>query len=122
MYYGSRVLGAFKNKNYILGKLGVHKNQKFLNVLFNHFLGVLYKKFNYYISDSLTALKIYPYKLISNIELNTNGFETDHEISCLLLKKKYRIIEFPNNYYQDLKIKEKKIKLVDAFIAIKTIF
>lgn len=123
VYYGSRVLGALKNNNYFLGKLGVHKNQKFLNVLFNHFLGILYKlKFNYYISDSLTALKIYPHKLISNIELNTSGFETDHEISCLLLKKKYKIIEFPISYVPRSKDQGKKIKLVDAFIAIKTIF
>ena len=37
-------------------------------------------------------------------------------------KKKYRIIEFPISYLPRSKDQGKKIKLVDAFIAIKTIF
>tara|TARA_A100001011_G_C14290599_1_gene836003 strand:+ start:760 stop:1476 length:717 start_codon:yes stop_codon:yes gene_type:complete len=123
IYYGSRVLGAIKNKTNILGNFGVHKNQKILNVFFNHFLGLLYKiKFNYYISDSLTAIKIYPNKLIKNIKINTFGFETDHEISCIILKNNYNIKEFPISYFPRSISEGKKIKLIDAFTAVKTIF
>ena len=73
------------------------------------------------ISDLLTGYKVYEKDFFNRNKIQTNGFETDHEISAKLVKQNYSILEVPINYnprsYQD----GKKIKLIDGFKAILTL-
>ena len=49
---------------------------------------MLYGKF---ITDTLTAYKIYKTSIIKDFTVKTKGFETDHELTAKLIKKGIRI-------------------------------
>jgi len=68
----------------------------------------------------LTAYKIYPIHVIRKMDIITNGFETDHEITAKLIKNGIQILEVPI-HYQPRTLKEgKKIRMRDAFLALWT--
>ena len=111
--YGSRIKGAIKYYNCKKIFLGKHPKQSFgayfANILISIFTFLLYGR---YISDMLTAYKIYPAFFMKDLKIDTNGFETDHEISAKLIRNSIKF-----NIYEG-----KKISMLDGFIAIKTLF
>ena len=48
-----------------------------------------------YLTDTVTALKLFPTPLIQSLPLETTGFELDHEITSRLLARKKNIREVP---------------------------
>lgn len=99
-----------------------HHNQNILsylaNILFILMFMVLYKTI---ITDPLTGYKLYPRKFFDMNQINSNGFEADHEITAKLIKNKYKIEEVPAKYRPRSVAEGKKINFYDAIKAIKTI-
>ena len=74
-----------------------------------------------WITDTLTAYKLYPASIVKNIRVRTSGFETDHEITAKLVRRGCRIIEEPIEYLPRSVEAGKKIKPRDGFIAVWTL-
>ena len=74
-----------------------------------------------WISDTLTAYKLYPAGVLKSLSLETSGFETDHEITAKLIREGLRIAEVPIAYYPRSAEEGKKIKPRDGLIAVWTL-
>jgi hypothetical protein len=74
-----------------------------------------------WITDTLTAYKLYPAGPVKNMRLQTRGFETDHEITARLIRAGHRIVEVPIGYHPRSKEEGKKIKPSDGLIALWTL-
>jgi dolichol-phosphate mannosyltransferase len=74
-----------------------------------------------WITDTLTAYKLYPAKPVKDMKLQTRGFETDHEITARLIRSGHTIVEVPVEYYPRSKEEGKKIKATDGLIAVWTL-
>jgi hypothetical protein len=55
------------------------------------------------------------------MNVKTNGFETDHEITAKLIKQGLRIVEVPISYFPRGVEAGKKIRARDGFIAVWTL-
>ena len=112
--YGSRVLGQRWP--------GKHPDQGvgpwFAGVVLSVWTFLLYGR---WISDTLTAYKLYPAKVLKAMKLETSGFETDHEITAKLIRAGFKIAEVPISYHPRSKAEGKKIKPRDGWIAICTL-
>jgi dolichol-phosphate mannosyltransferase len=75
-----------------------------------------------YLTDTVTALKLFPREMLMSLALTTSGFELDHEITAKVLARGYRIVEVPVRYYPRSKEEGKKIGARDWFIACRTLF
>lgn len=70
------------------------------------------------LTDVCTCYKAFKAPVLKSFQLKSNGFDFDVEVTAKALKKKYKIIEVPINYYPR-KIEEgKKIRPRDGLIAI----
>ena len=120
--YGSRTLWQFKKEEGYKLFPGRHPNQDFApwlaGVILSAWTLILYQK---WISDTLTAYKIYPANFFKNINIKTNGFETDHEITSKLIKSKIKIYEVPIRYLPRTVAEGKKIGPKDGFNAVWTL-
>jgi len=114
--YGSRYLDDAGNRNYRKYP-GQNYGAWIFAILFPYYIYLLKK---IWISDPLTGYKIYPAKLFDSWQPITQGFETDHEITCHLINSDYELIETPIAYYPRSKKEGKKIKAADALKAIYT--
>lgn len=119
--FGSRVLmNKKKYKNFLFP--GKHPRQNFgpffMNIILQNLFKILFKK---NITDLLTGYKIYEKKIFKKIKIETNGFETDHEITSKLVRLGYQIIEVPINYNPRTREEGKKINFLDGIKAIYTI-
>lgn len=85
--YGSRFLGPHSNLLF-WHKLG--------NQFLNFFVNVL---FDTTISDLETCYKLLPTELMREMNLHSDGFDIEVEITCKLLKKGIRIYEVPISYF-----------------------
>jgi len=74
----------------------------------------------HYVSDTVTALKLFPRRLLADLPLETSGFELDHEITAKILARGYRIIEVPITYQPRSKAEGKKIGFRDWVIGART--
>ena len=74
-----------------------------------------------WISDTLTAYKLYPRSVFGWMKVKTHGFETDHEITAKLVRASIRITEVPIAYHPRSVEEGKKIKASDGFMAIWTL-
>lgn len=74
----------------------------------------------HYISDTVTALKLFRAEVIRPIELVTRGFELDHEITAKILARGARLAEVPIRYHPRTKAEGKKIGARDWLIALRT--
>lgn len=104
--YGSRFLTSHKPlyKIYFLGN-------KFLSMLTK----ILYRA---QITDMETCYKVFKASVIKSIELNSNGFDIEPEITAKILKKCIKIQELPIKY-SPRKVEEgKKINWKDGLKAI----
>ena len=73
-----------------------------------------------YLTDTVTALKLFPRALLNELALVTSGFELDHEISAKVLARGHAIVEVPIRYYPRSRADGKKIGMRDWFIAVRT--
>jgi dolichol-phosphate mannosyltransferase len=73
-----------------------------------------------YLTDTVTALKLFRRDLLTSLDLQTTGFELDHEISAKVLARGGRIVEVPIRYYPRSRLEGKKIGLRDWFTALRT--
>jgi glycosyltransferase involved in cell wall biosynthesis len=75
-----------------------------------------------YISDTVTALKLFRAEVVKKLTLVSRGFELDHGITAKVLAGGGRLCETPIRYYPRTKAEGKKIGLRDWFIATRTFF
>jgi dolichol-phosphate mannosyltransferase len=73
-----------------------------------------------YLTDTVTALKLFPRPLLAGLTLDTTGFELDHELTSKVLARGYRIAEVPIRYYPRSRQEGKKIGARDWFRALRT--
>ena len=121
--YGSRYL-KHPNRGKIVNLLtGKHPNQSWPAYLGGQSLSfIALVCTGRYLTDTVTALKLFRREVIRPLQLCTTGFELDHEISSKVLAGGYRIVETPISYFPRSKEEGKKIGLKDWFRALKTFF
>ena len=119
--YGSRYMKypqRGKLRNLLSGK---HAHQSWTAYLGGQSLSFVALFFTgHYLSDTVTALKLFRRDVIQGLDLHTSGFELDHEISSKILSRGYRIVEVPIRYFPRSKAEGKKIGLRDWFKACRT--
>jgi glycosyltransferase involved in cell wall biosynthesis len=108
--YGSRYLGR-----------GRHPNQSLAAYLGGRSLSLAARIFTgRYLTDTVTALKLFHREQLATVPLETSGFELDHEITAKMARRGARIVEVPIHYSPRSREEGKKIGLRDWFIAIRT--
>jgi glycosyltransferase involved in cell wall biosynthesis len=75
-----------------------------------------------YLTDTATAYKLFHRADIAAIDLQTPGFEFDHEITARILARGKRIVEVPIRYAPRSRQEGKKIRAWDWVIALKTLW
>ena len=73
-----------------------------------------------YLSDTVTALKLFPRSLLTTLDLQTSGFELDHEITAKVLARRLKIVEVPIHYDPRSREEGKKIGARDWLIGTRT--
>jgi len=120
--YGSRTLGQLQRSDGLTLFPGRHPQQGaaswLAGVLLTLFTMLLYRR---WITDTLTAYKLYPAAAVKAMKLRTSGFETDHEITARLIRMGLRIAEVPIEYDPRSVEQGKKIKASDGFLAVWTL-
>ena len=110
--YGSRYLGR-----------GRHTNQSLTAYLGGRSLSyVALACTGTYLTDTVSALKLFPREMLMSLTLTTSGFELDHEITAKVCARGLRIVEVPVRYYPRSREEGKKIGMKDWFIACRTFF
>lgn len=107
--YGSRFLGPHLNLLF-WHRVG--------NSVLNFLVNILY---NTTLSDMETCYKLVPTKLMRSINLQSNAFDIEPEITCKLLRKGHSIYEVPISYVGRTHAEGKKITWKDGFSAILVI-
>ena len=108
--YGSRYMGR-----------GRHANQSLAAYLGGRSLSLAALAFTgRYLTDTVTALKLFHRADLAALPLETSGFELDHEITARLSARGRRIIEVPIRYAPRSKEEGKKIGARDWFIGVRT--
>ncbi len=72
------------------------------------------------ISDTVTALKLFPRDVVCALPLETTGFELDHEITARLAAQGCRFAEVPVAYFPRSRAEGKKIGFKDFLRALRT--
>jgi dolichol-phosphate mannosyltransferase len=120
--YGSRTLGQYVNQRGLTLFPGRHAQQGagpwLAGVLLTLWTAMVYQR---WITDTLTAYKLYPGAVVKGMHLRTSGFETDHEITAKLIRLGKKIVEVPIAYYPRSVEEGKKIKPSDGLIAVWTL-
>ena len=73
-----------------------------------------------YLTDTVTALKLFPRSLLTELHLETSGFELDHEITSKVLARGLRIVEVPIQYFPRSREEGKKIGAKDWVRGLRT--
>jgi len=119
--YGSRPLGIWKSGS-SSGLPGKHPEQGvgpwLANTVLSLCIGMLYGRV---VTDPLTAYKLYPLKILRSMNVKTHGFETDHELTAKLIKRRIPIKEVPVSYMPRSRQEGKKIRARDGLIALWTL-
>jgi glycosyltransferase involved in cell wall biosynthesis len=119
--YGSRYLkhpASGTLKNLLTGKHPQQSLAAYLGGQSLSFVALLYTR--RYLTDTVTALKLFPRELLVDLRLESSGFELDHEITAKVLARGWSIVEIPIRYYPRSRAEGKKIGLRDWFRAIRT--
>jgi glycosyltransferase involved in cell wall biosynthesis len=120
--YGSRTLGQRGGQPKWTLFPGKHPQQGvgpwLAGALLTLWTALVYRR---WITDTLTAYKLYPGPVVKNMKLRTSGFETDHEITAKLVRLGKKIVEVPISYYPRSRDEGKKIKPTDGLIAVWTL-
>ncbi len=119
--YGSRLLGQKRDHPHVWPS-GRHPKQRLgawmANRLLTLWTAVLFGR---WISDPLTAYKLYPTSLLKRFHVRTCGFESDHELTAKIIKAGHPIVEVPISYSPRSLEEGKKIRARDGLIAIWTL-
>jgi len=108
--YGSRYLGH-----------GKHASQSWPAYLGGRSLSLVAWLFTgRYLTDTVTAYKLFSRADLAALPLETSGFELDHEITARLTARGKRIVEVPITYMPRTKEEGKKIGARDWLVALKT--
>ena len=75
-----------------------------------------------FLTDTVTAYKLFRRADLASVNLQTTGFELDHEITSRLLARGLKIVEVPIRYAPRSREEGKKIGLRDWFIALRTFY
>jgi glycosyltransferase involved in cell wall biosynthesis len=120
--YGSRTMGQAALQRGLTLFPGRHPEQS-LGAWLAGALLTLWTALVYFrwITDTLTAYKLYPASAVKQMRLRTSGFETDHEITAKLIRRGLSIVEVPIRYLPRSREEGKKIKASDGFIAVWTL-
>jgi dolichol-phosphate mannosyltransferase len=108
--YGSRYLGRGRHPNQ---SLAAYVGGRSLSLAALVFTGR-------YLTDTVTALKLFHRKQIAALELQTSGFELDHEITAGMAHRGARFVEVPIRYSPRSREEGKKIGMRDWFVAVRT--
>jgi len=108
--YGSRYMGRGRHANQ---SLAAYLGGRSLSLVALAFTGA-------YLTDTVTALKLFPRELLTSLTLTTSGFELDHEITAKMLARGCRIREVPVSYHPRSREEGKKIGVKDWFIGCRT--
>ena len=110
--YGSRYM-----------KSGKYTNQSWTAFLGGRSLSLIGWLFTgTYLTDTVTALKLFRAETIKSMDLKTTGFELDHEITSKVLAQGLTIREISINYFPRTKAEGKKIGFRDWVKAVKTFY
>ncbi|MEO5894713.1 MAG: glycosyltransferase family 2 protein [Vicinamibacterales bacterium] len=108
--YGSRYL-----------RRGRHANQSLTAYLGGRSLSAVALLFTgVYLTDTVTALKLFHRADIAALTLETGGFELDHEITAKMTARGRRIVEVPIAYRPRSRAEGKKIGMRDWFVGVRT--
>ena len=108
--YGSRFIGPHSNLLF-WHRLG--------NSLLNFFVNVLYDTT---LTDMETCYKVLPTELFRQLDIQSNKFDLEPEITCKLLKRGVKIFEVPITYVGRDFSEGKKISWRDGVEALRVIF
>ena len=109
--YGSRLNGGKAQRVYLYSHFVANKFLSF-------FLDSL---FNTTLTDMETCYKVMTRRVIQMLNLKSNGFEIEAEISAKVFKNKFRVYEMPISYYGRTYSEGKKIRWSDGFMAVWTL-
>jgi glycosyltransferase involved in cell wall biosynthesis len=110
--YGSRYLGR-----------GRHPNQSMAAYLGGRSLSLAgWLATGRFLTDTVTAYKLFRRTDLASLDLRTSGFELDHEITARLLARGLTIVEVPIRYSPRSREEGKKIGLRDWFVALRTFY
>jgi len=107
--YGSRELGS-KRDGYFCYIWGARSMTFLVNLFFNSKL-----------TDVYTCYKLFRADFLKKLEIKSNGFEADAEITCKTLKNNGKIKELAINYCPRKFERGKHIRAKDGLIGAKTI-
>ncbi|MFN7914452.1 MAG: glycosyltransferase family 2 protein [Vicinamibacterales bacterium] len=108
--YGSRYMQS-----------GKHADQSLLAYLGGRSLSLIALAFTRtWLTDTVTAYKLFRRAELAALPLETSGFELDHEITSRMVARGARIVEVPIRYAPRSKAEGKKIGLKDWFIGFRT--
>ncbi|MGE3956251.1 MAG: glycosyltransferase family 2 protein [Vicinamibacterales bacterium] len=108
--YGSRYMRS-----------GKHANQSLAAYLGGRSLSLIALAFtSTWLTDTVTAYKLFRRAELAALPLETSGFELDHEITARMVAAGARIVEVPISYAPRTKAEGKKIGLRDWFIGFRT--
>lgn len=105
--YGSRLSGAKVKRAF---NYWHYLGNKFLTFITN----LLY---NSILSDMETCYKVFRADVIKNIQIKSNRFDFEPEVTAKVLKRKYKLYEMPISYYGRDFSEGKKITWRDGFSA-----
>jgi dolichol-phosphate mannosyltransferase len=108
--YGSRYLGRGRHDNQ---SLAAYLGGRSLSLVGWLFTGT-------FLTDTVTAFKMFRRSEIAALPLETGGFELDHEITARMLARGKTIAEVPISYFPRSREEGKKIGPRDWCIAVRT--
>ncbi|MDQ3979747.1 MAG: glycosyltransferase family 2 protein [Actinomycetota bacterium] len=98
---------------------GEHRNMLFTHWVGNRFLSLVTNVlYNTTLSDMETCYKLFERKALEGIDLHSDGFDFEPEITAKVLRKGYRIYEVPISYAGREYDEGKKITWKDGFVAL----
>ena len=108
--YGSRYLARGRHANQ---SLAAYLGGRSLSIAAWLFTGI-------FLTDTVTAFKLFRREELAALPLETSGFELDHEITAKMVARGRRIVEVPIHYAPRSREEGKKIGARDWFIAVRT--
>jgi glycosyltransferase involved in cell wall biosynthesis len=108
--YGSRFLGAGRRPALFWNMIANKILTLTTNILYNNIL-----------TDMETGYKLFRRQVVQNMPLRAHGFEFEPEFTAKILKRKARLYEVPITFNPRDYSEGKKIKMIDAFIAMWTL-
>jgi len=109
--YGSRFLGGPRRVTMFWHMIANKMLTFMTNILYDTIL-----------SDMETGYKVFRREVIEGLTLHSSRFDFEPEFTAKILKRKYRIYEVPISFNPRDYSQGKKIKLIDAFEAVWTLF